>query len=154
MFSRFQRKGAPRKGAPRVAKVQLVLDRLVEHFRRTGYFMGAMGTDMPRRMTPDGLEMSCDPALLIGVTAAPSVFGIECANLPARDLADSVATILSPAARPEWMPDLATDGGMVTSLPLMQGLVLRLTCLPCPVDPCFNDVRQQGARLIGRVQRT
>lgn len=152
MFGMFQRKLARRPiGSPRVARVQTLLGRLVDQWHTTGYFMGALGADMPRRMTPDGIEVSSDATLLIGVTAAPRAFGIECAHLPAHDLVSSVTTVLSPGAKPEWLPDLGTDGGLVTVLPLTDFTRLRLLCLPCPVDPCFNSQRYPGARLMGHL---
>lgn len=154
MFGLFQRKSAVRPVAcPKTAKIGFVLGRLVSHWRASDSFVGAVGEDMPKQMTPDGIEVACDPNLMIGVTAGPTAFGIECANFPAKDLAATVAAVLTPGTVPDWAPDLGSDGGLCATLPLTDEAALRVTCLPCPVDPCFNNQRTAGARLIGHLQR-
>ena len=159
MLGLFQRgvKSAPgpvtQPPRPKAAAAQRILHSLLAQGDAQGHFSGALGDSLPNMTTEDGIVVLCDPGLQIGITVAPTAFGIEVAQFDTDEMTGIVAAALAPLPRPEWTPEPGLDPGLTALARLPSGPGLRLTCLPCPVDPCFNTQRHPGTRLIGHLQR-
>lgn len=157
MFGLFRRPSkaaahaASRPHASHHAAVKAMLGKLLMQWDTTGKFCGAITDELPRMMTDDGIEVLCNPDLLIGLTVAPTAFGIEVANMGAQDMARVATAVLALQRQPDWMSDAQYHDGLTTHVRRPCGHALRLTCLPCPVDPCFNTQQHAGTRLIGHV---
>ncbi|GEM_PF-6232526 len=161
MFGLFQRKvKSPATqtpvSTPTPEGVSLdILRQLLAHWETNGQFSGAIAESLPRMTTEDGIEVICDPDRLIGITVAQTAFGIEVAEMDVQQMTELVNTALARLPRPDWTPDPDHSVGqaMVALARMPWGPDLRLTCLPCPVDPCFNTQRRPGTRLIGHALR-
>ncbi|MBN2629760.1 MAG: hypothetical protein JXR75_04385 [Rhodobacteraceae bacterium] len=158
MFGLFQRASNPTPdaepaAAPLVATQESVsldlLCQLLGHWETNGRFSGAIGNSLPQMTTEDGIEVICDPDRLIGITVAPTAFGIEVADMDVQQMTELVNTALARLPRPDWTSEAGAVQERMAVARMPWGPSLRLTCLPCPVDPCFNGQHHAGTRLIG-----